>query len=125
VWFLLALVLPGIAVARATKSINIRYVAAYIAAISAITAYSYWADKRKARDNAWRTPEHVLHSLELMGGWASAFLSQRAFRHKTVKEDYQSEFWMIAVLHQYVSADYLNHWRCTAAIYKFIEPLLK
>ena len=125
VLFPLALVLPGVAVTRAMASITPKYVMAYVGAISAITAYAYWSDKRKARDNAWRTPEHVLHSLELLGGWAAAFLSQRIFRHKTAKEEYQFTFWLIAVVHQYIAFDFLNHWRFAAAIHRVVEPLVR
>ena len=123
--FILALVLPSMAVAKATAFVDRKYVVAYIAGISIVTVYAYWSDKRKAREDLWRTPEHALHSLELLGGWAAAFVSQRLFRHKTAKEEYQFSFWLVAVVHQYVSFDYLNHWRYTTAIHHFIKPLLE
>ena len=124
-FFFLALILPGIALSRATSYITPKYVIAYLAGISALTAYAYWSDKKKARADAWRTPEHALHSLELLGGWAAAFLSQRLFRHKTVKKEYQFTFWLIAVAHQCVAFDFLNHWRCAAGIHRFVEAILR
>ena len=36
--------------------------------VSVLTFFMYWADKRKARADAWRTPENILHALELAGG---------------------------------------------------------
>lgn len=121
----LAVVLPSLAVAKATQGLNVKYVIAYLAGISAATAYAYWSDKKKAEAASWRTPEKALHLLELLGGWAAAFLSQRLFRHKIAKRDYQFTFWLIGVLHQYLSFDYLQHWQYTIRVHQIIEPLLK
>lgn len=68
--------------------------------VSLMTFLLYWNDKRKARAEAWRTPENVLHAMELAGGWPGALLAQQVFRHKTRKVSFQVVFWFIVLLHQ-------------------------
>jgi uncharacterized membrane protein YsdA (DUF1294 family) len=68
--------------------------------VSVLAFFLYWSDKRKARADAWRTPENVLHAVELAGGWPGALLAQQVFRHKTRKVSYQLLFWLIVLLHQ-------------------------
>jgi uncharacterized membrane protein YsdA (DUF1294 family) len=68
--------------------------------VSAVAFLLYWSDKRKARADAWRTPENILHAVELAGGWPGALLAQQVFRHKTRKVSFQVVFWFIVVLHQ-------------------------
>ncbi|MFY0727493.1 DUF1294 domain-containing protein [Pseudomonas sp. NFX15] len=68
--------------------------------VSVVTFFLYWSDKRKARAEQWRTPENVLHALELAGGWPGALLAQQVFRHKTRKVSFQLVFWIIVLLHQ-------------------------
>ena len=67
----------------------------------------YWQDKQRARTQAWRTPEKVLHASELCGGWPGALVAQQLFRHKTRKVSYQATFWVIVMLHQAFWADHL------------------
>ena len=120
-----ASILPSCAIYKASKTIDPLYIGIYLTCISTITLYSYWSDKKKAKNNSWRTPESTLHLLELFGGWVAAFFSQRLFRHKISKNEYQVGFWLISVIHQYVSFDYLNEWRYSQATYKFIVAILK
>lgn len=120
-----ATALPLLAVAKATRVVTTQYVIAYLAGISAATVFAYWSDKKKAETASWRTPESTLHLLELLGGWTAAFVSQRLFRHKIMKGEYQFTFWFICVLHQYLSFDYLHQWRYTIRFHQIIEPLLK
>ncbi|MFJ4348437.1 DUF1294 domain-containing protein [Pseudomonas sp. NPDC089401] len=75
--------------------------------VSLISLLLYWQDKRQAQDNAWRTPEKVLHASELLGGWPGALVAQQLFRHKTRKLSYQLVFWGIVLVHQVVWIDYL------------------
>ncbi|RON02635.1 hypothetical protein BK658_06845 [Pseudomonas brassicacearum] len=76
--------------------------------IVSLLAYClYWSDKRKARADSWRTPENVLHAIELAGGWPGALLAQQVFRHKTRKVSYQVVFWIIVLLHQVFWIDQL------------------
>ncbi|MEF9671904.1 DUF1294 domain-containing protein [Pseudomonas sp. MWU13-2100] len=75
--------------------------------VSLVAFFLYWSDKRKARDETWRTPEKVLHAIELLGGWPGALIAQQVFRHKTRKVSYQLVFWLIVLLHQVFWIDYL------------------
>ncbi|WP_192560833.1 DUF1294 domain-containing protein [Pseudomonas allokribbensis] len=74
---------------------------------SVLAFFLYWADKRKARAEAWRTPENVLHAVELAGGWPGALIAQQVFRHKTRKVSFQILFWVIVALHQVFWIDQL------------------
>ena len=77
-------------------------------AIASVLAFSlYWYDKQQARTGQWRTPENVLHGVELLGGWPGALVAQQLFRHKTRKVSYQVFFWLIVALHQVVWIDVL------------------
>jgi len=79
--------------------------------LSAFTALLYARDKRAARLQLRRTPEVVLHLLELAGGWPGALLAQRALRHKNRKPAYQFAFWACVLLHEAL----LGHgWRLAA-----------
>ncbi|NUT87245.1 DUF1294 domain-containing protein [Pseudomonas corrugata] len=75
--------------------------------VSVVAFLLYWSDKRKARSDVWRTPENVLHAVELAGGWPGALLAQQVFRHKTRKVSFQVVFWFIVLLHQVFWVDQL------------------
>ena len=75
--------------------------------VSLLAFLLYWSDKRKARADHWRTPENVLHAVELAGGWPGALLAQQLFRHKTRKLSYQLVFWIIVLMHQVFWIDQL------------------
>jgi uncharacterized membrane protein YsdA (DUF1294 family) len=75
--------------------------------VSVLAFFLYWADKRKARADAWRTPENILHAVELAGGWPGALIAQQVFRHKTRKVSFQILFWVIVLLHQIFWIDQL------------------
>lgn len=75
--------------------------------VSLVSLLLYWQDKQQARNQAWRTPEKVLHASELLGGWPGALLAQQVFRHKTRKVAYQVVFWGIVFVHQVFWVDYL------------------
>ncbi|WP_095129923.1 DUF1294 domain-containing protein [Pseudomonas sp. Irchel s3h14] len=75
--------------------------------VSLLAFLLYWSDKRKARADHWRTPENVLHAVELAGGWPGALLAQQVFRHKTRKVSFQLLFWIIVLLHQVFWIDQL------------------
>ncbi|HEC55720.1 MAG TPA: DUF1294 domain-containing protein [Gammaproteobacteria bacterium] len=75
--------------------------------VSLIAFFLYWSDKRKAQTDRWRTPENILHAVELAGGWPGALIAQQAFRHKTRKVSYQVLFWVIVLLHEVFWLDQL------------------
>ncbi|MFH6564734.1 DUF1294 domain-containing protein [Pseudomonas kulmbachensis] len=74
---------------------------------SALAFGLYWYDKEQAKAGQWRTPEKVLHGVELLGGWPGALVAQQMFRHKTRKLSYQVWFWLIVAVHQVVWIDVL------------------
>jgi uncharacterized membrane protein YsdA (DUF1294 family) len=88
------------------RGISLIPLAAY-GIVSVLAFFLYWSDKRKARTDTWRTPENVLHAVELAGGWPGALLAQQVFRHKTRKVSFQLLFWMIVLLHQVFWIDQL------------------
>ncbi|KTB60423.1 hypothetical protein AO066_27225 [Pseudomonas fluorescens] len=75
--------------------------------VSVIAFFLYWSDKRKAQTERWRTPENILHAVELAGGWPGALIAQQVFRHKTRKVSYQVLFWVIVLLHEVFWLDQL------------------
>lgn len=117
--------LPAWAIVKASKVIDLGYIVIYLLLISMVTIYSYWSDKRNAIDRSWRVPERTLHLLELAGGWVAGFFAQRLFRHKISKRSYQVEFWVIAVIHQYVSLDFMSEWRYARLADHFIKLIFK
>ena len=74
-----------------------------VASLLAFGLYRY--DKQQAKAGQWRTPEKILHGVELLGGWPGALVAQQMFRHKTRKLSYQLLFWLIVVVHQVVWVD--------------------
>ncbi len=66
--------------------------------VSLITFVTYLVDKSAAQAGRWRVPEKTLHMLALAGGWPSAWLAQKMFRHKTSKKEFQVVFWLTVVL---------------------------
>ncbi|MCF6762892.1 DUF1294 domain-containing protein [Pseudomonas fragi] len=76
-----------------------------VASLLAFGLYRY--DKQQAKAGQWRTPEKILHGVELLGGWPGALVAQQIFRHKTRKLSYQLLFWLIVVVHQVVWVDVL------------------
>ncbi|MHC8386653.1 DUF1294 domain-containing protein [Pseudomonas sp. MDT2-39-1] len=88
------------------RGISLIPLAAY-GIVSVLAFFLYWSDKRKARADSWRTPENVLHAVELAGGWPGALLAQQVFRHKTRKLSFQLVFWLIVLMHQVFWIDQL------------------
>lgn len=67
-------------------------------ALSMLTFAVYALDKNAARQQAWRTPENILHLLSLSGGWMGALLAQRYLHHKSRKPSFQLIFWLTVLL---------------------------
>ena len=109
------LVLPALASVRLAQLLDARLMVAYFGAVSAVTLFLYWRDKRSAEDGTWRTPELTLHLTELFGGWPAAFIAQRVFRHKISKRSYQVAYWAIVAAHQAAAFDFLYDWHYTRA----------
>ncbi len=56
-------------------------------------------DKRAAGRGDRRTPERVLHTLELLGGWPGALLAVYLLRHKSAKLRFRMIQWAIIAVH--------------------------
>lgn len=67
--------------------------------MSVLTFAVYAWDKRQAIHHRRRTPEKLLHWLELLGGWPGGLLGQHWLQHKSSKRSYQLAFWLIVLLH--------------------------
>ncbi len=112
--FLVALLIfPLRAFIALTGDMEWRLPIGYLVTISVVTYYLYWKDKRRAIAGEWRVPEATLHLAEITGGWPAAFIAQKHLRHKTRKVSYQFVFWMIVLIHQWLSMDYLAGWSNT------------
>ena len=72
---------------------------------SLLAVLLFWIDKRNAREDRRRIPEHTLHTVELFGGWPGTLIAQQLFRHKTRKTRYLVTLWAIMGLHQLVWLD--------------------
>lgn len=73
---------------------------------SLITCGLYASDKASAIQGARRVPEATLHFFELLGGWPGALIAQQYYRHKTVKESYQLQFWLMIVVNMLLLVGY-------------------
>ena len=69
----------------------------YLAA-STLCFLVYAWDKFQAGRGGWRTPEARLHWLALLGGWPGALLAQQLLRHKSVKAEFRTLFWLTVML---------------------------
>lgn len=112
----LLLVLPALAAYRGLGPTWSTYAGGWATAISLLTFAIYAFDKRRAVKEGERTPETMLHLLELIGGWPGAFLGQRLLRHKSAKISYQFVFWLIVLAYEIVAADWLLGWPLMAAL---------
>lgn len=97
--FVLLVALPALGCARLLMAGYVTPLAMYGVA-SLLTFGLYWHDKRRATAQGQRTPEKLLHTAELLGGWPGALLAQQTFRHKTRKVSYQAVLWSIVLVHQ-------------------------
>jgi uncharacterized membrane protein YsdA (DUF1294 family) len=120
--FVLLLVAPAWAIYRGLGPNLVTYAAGWLTGISLLSFALYGFDKRRATKEGERTPEAVLHLLELLGGWPGAFLGQQVFRHKTAKVRFQIVFWSIVLLYQAVSLDYLMDWPAVRAAIRTFSP---
>jgi uncharacterized membrane protein YsdA (DUF1294 family) len=66
--------------------------------MSVIAFILYGVDKYAARHGRQRIPENRLHLCSLLGGWPGALLALSMFRHKTRKQSFQVQFWLVTLL---------------------------
>ena len=55
-------------------------------------------DKHCARNGMWRVPERTLLGMALIGGTIGAVAAQHGLRHKTRKEPFRTQLYLIAGL---------------------------
>ena len=60
--------------------------------LSMISYLMYLSDKVAAGRGSRRTPESSLHLADVLGGWPGALIAQQQFRHKTIKQPFQTVF---------------------------------
>lgn len=71
----------------------LQIVLSVMATLNVLTFAVYGFDKAAARKKAQRVPERTLHILAALGGWPGAYMGQRVFRHKTLKQKFRRIFW--------------------------------
>jgi uncharacterized membrane protein YsdA (DUF1294 family) len=62
------------------------------------TILRFWQDKQRAVTGGRRIPEADLLGLALIGGSPGALLARRWFRHKTRKEPFTTQLFVIVVV---------------------------
>jgi len=71
----------------------------YLLTINGATFAAFASDKRRAISGRRRVPERVLLQLAAVGGSSAALAAQQLLRHKTRKEPFRTELWLIALGH--------------------------
>ena len=71
-------------------------VLAYLAIINIAAFAAFASDKRRAIQHASRIPEKTLLQLAILGGTSGAMAAQQLLRHKTRKEPFRTQLWLIA-----------------------------
>ncbi len=68
----------------------------YLLAVNAAAYAAMAVDKQRAIDDQRRVPERTLLHLALIGGALGAVAAQQMLRHKTRKEPFRTQLWLIA-----------------------------
>ena len=66
--------------------------------VNAVTVLRFWDDKQRAVGGRRRIRESDLLGLALIGGSPGALLARRLFRHKTRKEPFSTQLFVILAL---------------------------
>jgi uncharacterized membrane protein YsdA (DUF1294 family) len=77
---------------------------AFLLAINLLAFAAFGWDKRQARLGRWRVKESTLLMLALLGGTPGAFAGRAVFRHKTRKQPFVTQLWLIVALQAVAAA---------------------
>lgn len=69
-----------------------------VLAVNLLTFAAFGWDKRQAQFGGWRVKEATLLWLALIGGTPGAFAGRAVFRHKTRKQPFVTQLWLVVVL---------------------------
>ncbi len=72
--------------------------AIYLTGVNFVTWHTWVHDKRRSVTRGRRTPEKTLLWLCFLGGWPSALLAAKQFRHKTVKASFLGRMYGVILL---------------------------
>lgn len=75
---------------------SLAFAALYLAGVNLATFIAFARDKRAAVNGEWRVKENTLLGLAAIGGSVGAFIGQRVFHHKTVKQPFKAFLILIA-----------------------------
>jgi uncharacterized membrane protein YsdA (DUF1294 family) len=67
-----------------------------VASLAVFLAYAF--DKSAAMNRRRRTPENVLHLMNLLGGWPGGLFASQLFHHKSRKLEFRVVFYACIVL---------------------------
>ncbi len=77
--------------------------AGYMLFMNVFAFFQFWKDKKRAIRHRRRVPEWVLFWVSAGGGCYGAYISMRAFHHKTHKTKFAICVPLFAVLHIFVA----------------------
>jgi uncharacterized membrane protein YsdA (DUF1294 family) len=87
--------------------LKLNWIVAWLIAISAVAFLVYGYDKLIAGTDRMRVPERVLLLLAFIGGTPGALAGMQIFRHKTGKQTFQQQFWLLVLVQIIVGVLYL------------------
>jgi uncharacterized membrane protein YsdA (DUF1294 family) len=91
----LALVLAVAATAFVAWYFSLDVLWAWLIGINAVTFLVYGYDKAISGWKWTRVPEKVLLAIAFIGGTGGAFVARILFNHKTAKESFRRNFWLV------------------------------
>src|SRR5690606_35054459 len=111
-WLVAVVVMLGLAIWHPSVAFHWSTVVYFAATLllSVLATGLFAIDKYRAGTGGRRTPESVLHTIELLGGWPGSLLAQRTFRHKNRKIAYQVVFWATVALRALILACIVYMW---------------
>ena len=80
-------------------------------AVNLLVFSAFGWDKRQAQLGGWRVKESTLLLLALIGGTPGAFAGRAMFRHKTRKQPFVTQLWLVVVLQVAAVAAAIGYYR--------------